>query len=91
MIVLHRITHPEHEIRLNPSMIQSVEATPDTVISLDNHTKFVVIETPHEVTALMRSWKASVLAEALREAGGSRLDQAAAGAAEVLRLPTLRP
>ncbi len=87
MITLHRITHPDQELHLNPSLIQTVEATPDTVVCLTNASRFVVIETPEEVTALMRAWKASVLAEALA-ACGSPLEQAAAGGAEVLRLPT---
>ena len=89
MIVLHRITHPDQQLHLNPSMIQTVEATPDTVVSLENGSRFVVIETPEQVTALVREWKASILAEALGR-GGSRLEQAADGAAEVLHLPTAR-
>ena len=49
MIPVHRITQPDHELYVNPELIQTVEANPDTVIALTNGSKFVVAETPAEV------------------------------------------
>ena len=42
MIPVHRITQPDHELYVNPELIQTVEANPDTVIALTNGSKFVV-------------------------------------------------
>ena len=64
MIVLHRLTHPDHPLYLNPDLIQTVEANPDTVIALENASKFVVLETPDEIVELVREWRASVLTRA---------------------------
>ena len=63
MIILHRLTHPDHELYLNPDQILSLEATPDTVISLLNGTKYLVSETPEKVISLVRDWRASILNE----------------------------
>lgn len=64
MIVVHRLTSPDHPLYLNPDLIQTVEANPDTVIALENASKFVVIERPEEVVELIRQWRASILARA---------------------------
>jgi flagellar protein FlbD len=64
MIVLHRLTNPDHPLYLNPDLIQSIEANPDTVITLENASKFVVHETPEQIVDLIREWKASVIATA---------------------------
>lgn len=67
MITLHRLTHPDQPLHLNPDLILTVEANPDTVITLTNSTRFVVGETPEEVAAAVRDWKASVLSLALTD------------------------
>jgi len=64
MIELHRLTHPDQPFHLNPDLIQTVEATPDTVISLESAAKFVVLETPDEIVRLIRDWRASIIAQA---------------------------
>jgi flagellar protein FlbD len=64
MIVVHRLTHPDHDLFLNPDLIQTVEANPDTVISLENASKFVVRETPEQVVELIREWRASIISRA---------------------------
>jgi flagellar protein FlbD len=64
VIVLHRLTHPDHPFHLNDDAILTVEAHPDTVIALSNGTKCVVIETPEEVADRIRSWRASIAREA---------------------------
>ena len=68
MIALHRLTQPNHELYLNPDLIQTVEATPDTVVTLTTGAKLVVIETPADVAARVRDWRGSVIAAA--NAGG---------------------
>jgi flagellar protein FlbD len=62
MIVLHRLTHPDQPFYLNPDLIQTIEATPDTVLTLGNTHKLVVIETPDEVAQRVREWRASIIA-----------------------------
>ena len=64
MIVLHRLTHPDQPFHLNPDLIVTIESTPDTVISLGNASKLVVIETPDEIAERIRDWRASILARA---------------------------
>jgi flagellar protein FlbD len=61
MIPVHRITQPDHELYVNPELIQTVEANPDTVIALTNGSKFVVSETPVEVAGLIRDWRAGIV------------------------------
>ena len=56
MIPVHRLTQPDHELFVNPQLIQTVEANPDTVIALTNGSKFVVSETPAQVARLVREW-----------------------------------
>ncbi|HZO95796.1 MAG TPA: flagellar FlbD family protein [Gaiellaceae bacterium] len=86
MIALHRLTHPDQVLLLNPDLIQTIEATPDTVVSLTNASKFVVIERPYEVVARIREWRSSILTRALehRDAGADE-------AAEVMHLAAGRP
>ena len=64
MIVVHRLTNPDHPLYVNPDLIQTVEANPDTVISLENASKFVVLETPDQVVELVRDWHASIIVRA---------------------------
>ena len=62
MIAVHRLTHPECPLWLNPDLIQQIEQTPDTVISLTNGTRLVVDEEPAEILELVRRWRATVVA-----------------------------
>lgn len=66
MIVVHRLTHPDAPLYLNPDQIQMVEGNPDTVITLTNGSKFVIGEEPSEVARLIRRWRSSILAEVPR-------------------------
>ena len=34
---------------VNPELIETVEATPDTVVTLENNTKFIVKDTPQQI------------------------------------------
>lgn len=67
MIALHRLTHPDATFLLNPDLIQTVEATPDTVVSLTNSSKFIVIEKPAEIVDLIRAWRGSIVGRALAD------------------------
>lgn len=62
MIPVHRLTHPESAIWLNPDLIQQIEQTPDTVISLTNGTRLLVDEEPAQILELVRVWRATVVA-----------------------------
>ena len=66
MIALHRLGHAGESFHLNPDLIVTVEGTPDTVVVLTTGTRMLVTETPEDVAALVRDWRASVLAGAVR-------------------------
>jgi uncharacterized protein YlzI (FlbEa/FlbD family) len=65
VIRLHRLGHPEEDFHLNPDLILSIEATPDTTVTLTTHTKLIVAERPEQVVELVRAWRASVLESGL--------------------------
>lgn len=67
MIVLTRLGHSDEPFQLNPDMIVTVESTPDTVISLATGAKVVVSETPLQVAAAVRAYRAEVLSDAMRQ------------------------
>lgn len=68
MIHLHRIGASHAEFDLNPDLIATVEATPDTVVTLTTGSKLVVAESPDAVTAAVREWRIGILERALRRA-----------------------
>ena len=83
MIALHRLAHADEPFHLNPDLIVSVEAHPDTVLSLTTGTKVLVVESPEAIAEAVRAWRASVLSVALRDlprrTGALSLVRAAAG------------
>ena len=66
MITLHRLGHAVEPFQLNPDLIVTVEATPDTVIALTTGAKIVVAESPDEVAAEMYRHQTEVLAGAMQ-------------------------
>ena len=66
MILVHRLRG--EPMLLNPDLIESIEITPDTVITLVDGRKAIVAESPDQLVELIRSYRASVLhaAEQLR-------------------------
>ena len=54
VIRLHRLAHREEDFLLNPDLILSIEATPDTTVTLTTHTKLIVSESQEEVVELVR-------------------------------------
>ncbi len=66
MIKLHRFGHQAEEFHLNQELIVTVEANPDTVITLTTGTKIVVVESPERVAERVLGARAEVLAEAVQ-------------------------
>ena len=77
MIILNRMGG--QQVAVNPDLIERAETTPDTVITmLDGH-KLLVCESVEEVVHAIRTWRASVAAEAYAMThllGGSDVDRA---------------
>ena len=51
----------DSEIVLNADLIEVIEATPDTVITLIDGTRFVVCEDPDELVYRIQQYRAAVL------------------------------
>ena len=62
MIILTRLNG--QSFALNPDLIERADATPDTVITLVDGTKYVVGESLTTVVGLIRRYRAAVVAEA---------------------------
>ncbi len=77
MISLHRLGHKLEPFRLNPDLIVTVEACPDTVITLATGAKIVVAETPERVAKEVRAYRVDVLAAALGRRHELRRENAA--------------
>ena len=58
MIHVTRLNHTE--ITLNSDLLQEIEATPDTVITLTTGHKLTVVETVDEIIQRMREWRRSL-------------------------------
>ena len=61
MIRLHKLGRDPQPFLLNPDLVLTVEAHPDTVVTLTTGSRLVVTETPEEVVQAVRQWRASVL------------------------------
>jgi flagellar protein FlbD len=86
MITLNRLGQHDEPFQLNTDMIVTVESTPDTVITLATGAKVVVTETPEQVAAAVREYRAEVLSEALRR---RRPERAAGGSTQHRDVPHL--
>lgn len=64
MIRVHRLKGEPFFI--NADLVESIEATPDTVLRLVDGRRAMVAETPEEVVQLMVAFRASVLCAADR-------------------------
>ncbi len=65
MIRLHRLGSGAEPFLLNPDLIVTIEATPDTVATLTTGARVVVCESPQEVVRRVRDWRIGVLVDAL--------------------------
>jgi flagellar protein FlbD len=53
-----------HEMAVNPDLIERAEPTPDTVLTMVDGHKIVVAESIEEVVERIRTWRATVAAQA---------------------------
>lgn len=91
MIILTRFGG--HEMAVNPDLIERAESTPDTVITMVDGHKLVVVESVDEVVERVRRWRASVAAEAFALHQDEPVAEpvavaASPGMGQVLRLPS---
>jgi flagellar protein FlbD len=66
MIVLHRLAHEAEPFHLNPDLIVTVEACPDTVVTLATGARMLVAESPEEIARAVLDWRVGVRRGALR-------------------------
>jgi flagellar protein FlbD len=78
MITLTRLTGAQ--FALNPDLVERVDCTPDTVITLVDGTKYLVSESLQEVTDLVLEYRARVVA------GASAIERQDASATRRARL-----
>lgn len=64
MLLLTRLGGPV--FALNPDLIERADATPDTVITLVNGTRYVIAESLEELSILVRDYRAGTAAAAYR-------------------------
>jgi flagellar protein FlbD len=64
MIVLHRLGHQAEPFYLSPEMIVTIEANPDTVVTLTTGAKIIVHESPEVVVKRVRRERAEILVDA---------------------------
>lgn len=69
MILVHRLRG--EPMFLNEDLIESIESTPDTVVTLVDGRKLVLADDPEDLVERARRYRASVLVavEEMREAG----------------------
>jgi len=62
MILVTRLNGPQ--IAINADLIERAEATPDTILTLVDGTKYVVVEHVEEIIERVKHFRASVLVTA---------------------------
>ncbi|MEO1062730.1 MAG: flagellar FlbD family protein [Actinomycetota bacterium] len=74
MILVHRLKG--EPLFVNSDLIDTIEATPDTVVSLADGRKIMVAESPEDVVDAIRRYRASVIVatDELRELAGHTAD-----------------
>jgi uncharacterized protein YlzI (FlbEa/FlbD family) len=61
VILVHKLSHDREPFYINPDLIVSIEAHPDSVLTLDNGGKVVVADTTDELLDAIREWRRSLL------------------------------
>jgi len=84
VIVVTRLNGPQFAV--NPDLIQRIETTPDTILTLIDGTKYVVAESLAEVTERIVTYRASVVARTMELA-----EDAQAGDTTIAAVTQLRP
>ena len=67
MIIVTRLNGSE--IVINADLIETVEATPDTIVTLVDGTRYVVEESPSELIDRIKTYRAAVLQFSRADAG----------------------
>jgi flagellar protein FlbD len=70
MIRVHQGRDGERPVWVNAELIETVEATPDTVVTLLTQRKLIVRETPDELLALVVEYRRKIAARPHVLAGG---------------------
>ena len=70
MIALHRLKG--EEFFLNHRLIETIERSPDTLITLTNERKYMVREEPEEVLELIRVYERKIL---VYSTGGTTINE----------------
>ncbi len=70
MIVVTRLNGPRFAV--NPDLLQRVESTPDTILTLIDGTKYIVAESMAEITDLVVEYRARVVAATMSLAHDQR-------------------
>jgi flagellar protein FlbD len=73
MIELHRLGKGDEPFQLNPDLVMTVEAVPDTTIVLTTGNRVVVTESVEQVIDEIAAWRVRVLADSLERANASRV------------------
>jgi flagellar protein FlbD len=90
MIVVTRLNGPRFAV--NPDLLQRIESTPDTILTLIDGTKYIVAESMEQITELVVEYRARVVAATLAAAREQDEDQDADRVAAVTELrPGGRP
>lgn len=83
MILVHRLKG--EALFVNADLIETIEAAPDTVLTLVDGRKAVVTETPEQVVARIREYRASILVAAEEQRSTPAPAAAAASPLRVVR------
>lgn len=62
MIIVTRLNGPEFAI--NPDLLQRIDSTPDTILTLVDGTKYIVQESMSQVIELITTYRATLVARA---------------------------
>ena len=62
MIIVTRLNGPQ--LSVNPDLLQRIDATPDTILTLVDGTKYIVEESMPQVIDLITDYRANLLARA---------------------------
>ena len=73
MIELHRLGKGDEPFQLNPDLVMTIEAVPDTTIHMTTGNRVVVSESVEQVVGEIAAWRVQILADSLERANASRV------------------
>jgi flagellar protein FlbD len=88
VITVTRLNGPQ--LAVNPDLIQRIESTPDTILTLIDGSKYVIAESPAEVADRIITFRAMVVARTMRIAEQEDADRSDTGDATVSAINQLR-